>query len=120
MMLKFHDRWIAPPLAVALSAGTAWGQAQPDADRYGYGPVMMGWGGGYGMFFGPLFMILILAVVVAAVIIVLQGRGGPWLRGSATHNVLPGQTPMDILKERFAKGEIDKAEFEERRQVLGE
>ncbi|OYX41296.1 MAG: hypothetical protein B7Z02_16255 [Rhodobacterales bacterium 32-67-9] len=119
-MLKFHDRWIAPPLVLALSLGTAWGQTLPDADRYGYGPGMMGWGGGYGMFFGPLFMILILAVVVAAVVIVLQGRGGSWLGGSPPHGMPPGRTPIDILKERFAKGEIDKAEFEERRHVLGE
>jgi putative membrane protein len=32
----------------------------------------------------------------------------------------PGRSPLDILKERFARGEIDKEVLEKRRRVLGE
>jgi putative membrane protein len=82
---------------------------------------MMWWGGGgwYAMIFGPLFMILFLAVVIAAVALLVRWLGGPW-PGTMPHPVHPGRTPLDILKERFARGEIDKNEFEERRRVLGE
>ena len=49
--------------ALALLPDPVWAQAPSDAERYGWGPHMMGWGGGwYGMIFGPLFMILFLAV----------------------------------------------------------
>jgi len=51
--------------ALSLLPSAVWAQAQPpsDAERYyGWGPHMMGWGGGwYPMIFGPLFMILFLA-----------------------------------------------------------
>ena len=97
--------------ALALVPSWAWAQGRSD-----YGPHMMWWGGGwYGMIFGPLIMILVLAVVIAAVVLVVRWAGGPW-PGAAPS----GRTPLDILKERFASGEIDKDEFEERRRVLGE
>jgi putative membrane protein len=98
----------------------AWAQAPSDAERYGYGPHMMWWGGGwYGMIFGPLIMILVLAVVIAVAVLLVRWLGGPW-PGTASHQVPPSRTPLDILKERFARGEIDKEEFEERRRLLRE
>jgi len=81
--------------------------------------MMWGWGW-YGMIFGPLFMILVLAVVIAAAVLIVRLLGGPWQGVAPPYYPPPGRTPLDILKERFARGEIDKDEFEERRRVLGE
>jgi putative membrane protein len=69
----------------------------------------------YGMIFGPIMMIAVLAAIIAVVVLLVR-----WLGGSS---MLPlshpaGKTPLDILKERFARGEIDKAEFEERKRTL--
>jgi putative membrane protein len=101
----------APGLALA---------AETPAEPYPWGPQMMwGWGW-YGMIFGPLFMILVLAVVIAVAVLLVRWIGGPWQTSASPHYPAPGRTPLDILKERFARGEIDKNEFEERRRVLGE
>jgi len=90
--------------------------AQP-AGPYFYGQHM--WDGGWHpWFFGPMMMILFLAVAVILIVLLVR-----WL-GLARHGAPPHQasvrTPLDILKERFARGEIDKEDFEERRRVLGE
>ena len=86
-----------------------------------YGPQMM-WGGGgwYGMIFGPVFMVLVLAGVIALVALLARWLGGPWYGTQPPHHAPAGRMPVDILKERFARGEIDKNEFEERRRVLGD
>jgi putative membrane protein len=82
---------------------------------------MMWWDGGWqAMIFGPLFMILFLVVLVGVVVLVVRWLGGPWQGTVPSHQPPPGRTPVDILKERFARGEIDKDEFEERRRVLGD
>ncbi len=75
--------------------------------------------GGYGMFFGPLFMTLILAATIAAIIFLVRWLSGAQQGFGTASLAPPAQTPLDILKERFAKGEINKDEFEERRRVLG-
>ena len=107
--------------SVALAPALVWAQPPPEPYRYGFGPHMMDWGGGwYGMIFGPLFMILVLAVVIAVAALLVRGLGGPWHWVQPPHHMQPGRTPLDILKERYARGEIDKEEFEERRRVLGD
>lgn len=94
-----------------MSVSQSW--AQQDG-RYYHGHM---WDGGwYGWVFGPMMMILFVALLVIAAIALVRwlgdgGRSGP-SSGSSD------RAPLDILKERYARGEIDKEEFEERRRVL--
>jgi putative membrane protein len=67
------------------------------------------------MILGPLIMVLVLAVPIAAVVLLVR-----WAGGSRQGAAPPGRTALEILKERFARGEINKEEFEERRRVLGD
>ena len=102
---------------IMLLADAAQAQGASDVDR-SYGPHMMWWGGGgYGMIFGPLFMIMGLAAVMALVVLLVRWIGVP-LNGPYATLPTP-RTALDILKERFARGEIDKDEYEERRRILG-
>lgn len=87
-------------------------------EGYHYGPHHMWEGGWSGMFLGPFIMIVFLAVAVAVVVLLVRWLGGPGHERHAPAH--PGRKPLDILKERFARGEIDKDEFEERRRVLGD
>jgi putative membrane protein len=66
----------------------------------------------YGMIFGPVMMIVF--IVLAALIIAWAFRavGLGWQSGPEA------RTPLDILQDRFARGEIDRKEYEERKQLL--
>ena len=88
-----------------------------DSPRYGYHAWDGPW---HGWFMGPFMMIIFLVIVVAVCVLLVRWLGGPGPGHSGPHHPAPGRSPLDILKERFAKGEIDKEEFEERRRVLGE
>lgn len=79
--------------------------------------MMMGWGMGFGGL-GFVFMALFWVVIIAAAI---------WLLGNLFPRSLParpaGDTPQtagDILKQRYARGEITREQFEVmRRDVEG-
>jgi putative membrane protein len=71
------------------------------------------------MIFGPLFMLLVLALVIGGAVLLVRWLAGPG-SGTAPHQPPPNRTALDVLRERYARGEIDKEEFEERHQVLGD
>lgn len=84
----------------------------PGSAEYGHHGM---WGGGWGgMFFGLIMMLLVIAAIVAVVVLVVRVLGGA---GSGIAKP-SGKAPTDILEERFARGEIDAEEFEQRRSVL--
>ena len=83
-----------------------------------YGQHM--WNGSWhGWFFGPIMMIVFIAVAVVVVVLLVRWLGGSGHR-NAPHSPPPDKTALDVLKHRFARGEIDKEEFEERRRLLGD
>ncbi len=86
-------------------------------DYPGYRHIWGDWGWGH-MIFGSLMMVLFWGGIIVAVVLLFRWLGG----GStgATAPPSPGKTALDILKERFARGEIDKDEFEERKRLLSD
>jgi putative membrane protein len=66
------------------------------------------WGGT--MIFGWIFWVVIIVALIWFLSYVMTAR-------SRAHGGSNGR-PIDILKERFARGEINREEYEERRKTL--
>lgn len=91
--------------------------------RYGYyggmmgGPAMMG-GWGFGLM-GGLGMLLFWGLVIAGIVLLVRslsrtsGQSGAGPSGKA-------EGPLDILKRRYAAGEITKEQFEQMKRDLSD
>ena len=87
----------------------------------GYGGYHMGpgIGGGWGMgWFGGIFMIIFWILIIVGLVffikwLVQSTKGHPGGGGISSSS-----RALDILKERYARGEINKQEFEEKKKDL--
>lgn len=99
-----------PIIAVAPSFAQTYG----DRDFWWH----PGWGWGH-MIFGGLMMIAFWGGIILLIVLLVRWLGGADASSHTSSSTLR-RTPLEILQERFAKGEIDKEEYEERRKILSD
>ena len=75
------------------------------------GPGMMG-GFGWGWFM-TVFCILFWGLVIWGIVALVRGQSGS--RGSDSSKA---DSALEVLKKRYARGEIDKEEYEEKKKDL--
>ena len=94
----------------ATQALAQWG----DNRGWHMGPAMMGgWSMGW---FGGIFMMIFWVLVLVGLVFLIK-----WLIQStnrAKSDAGRANSALEILKDRYARGEIDTAEFEEKKRVL--
>ena len=74
-----------------------------------------GFGWGWGMGFGMIGMVLFWVLIIFGIVVLVRWVG----RSSASSGTPASKTALDTLNERYARGEIEKQEFEEKKRDLG-
>lgn len=76
----------------------------------------------FGMMMMPIMMVIFIVIALVIILPLMRsvGFGPPWWHGQNAPPFPPSRTALDILNERYARGEIDKAEYEEKRRVISQ
>ncbi len=99
-------------LAIIIVVPAVWG-AVTGFRGDGFG-MMSGFGWGM-VGIGFIFMFAFWALVIWGIVSLIR-----WLAATAGNNPLPqGASSLEILKQRYARGEINKEEFEQKKKDLG-
>ncbi|MCJ7807793.1 MAG: SHOCT domain-containing protein [Dehalococcoidia bacterium] len=102
-------------LALLIAMPMIWGgpMGWSDGSWHMTGPWMMG-SGGWGWFM-PLFMLIFLGLIIWAIVAVVRGVGQ---FGGSYNGRNRADPALEVLKARYAKGEISQEEFEQIRKNL--
>ena len=87
---------IATPLAAGCVVG---------GTGYDYGMM-----GGGGWWFMPILGIIFLGLIIWAVVALIRGQSGSQSTGA--------DSALEMLKRRYARGDIDKEEYEQKKKDL--
>lgn len=69
----------------------------------------------FGMGFGWIFWLIIIGIAIWAVIRLTDGTGNTTGSSGGPYQQ---ETPLDILKKRYARGDIAESEYKEMRKNL--
>jgi putative membrane protein len=103
---------------LGLSFSSLPGEAFSQGHGYGWetGPGMMGWGHGMGGFGMILIMVFGIALIIGIIILIRL----VWLSaGKKGRGTSEEDNPLEILRRRYARGEVNKEEFEQKKKDLG-
>ncbi len=99
---------IAVIVILSVVPGFLWGW-----QGYGYGMMSPGMMGGYGtMFIMPILWIVVIGLIAWAVVAAVRRPGESDSAGRSADSAL------EILKKRYARGEINKEEYEAKKKDL--
>ena len=95
-------------VSVLTGLGSGW-------QGYGYGMMGSGMMGNFGWgWFMPIFMILFWGLVIWGIVALVRGVSQPGSTDFSSRT----DSALEILKKRYARGEINKEEYEARKKDL--